>query len=239
MLTERSLFVSYSHSDRDLVVALLKLQPDLWFAAFLDFLHTPRGSHWEKQHQSMIVAADRVLVFWSAHAAKSRHVEEEWKYANNLGKSIIPVLIDRTPLPGGLDALHAVTLGEFRSDCALARHFSKESHLPRKIRHRCGMCGNCRRASSGNGCHRILETDRDPNQHGNGVAHLFAGAWLLRNGVVAAEIWLPLVLIERDNRGRGHSCAKERQGLARNRITNFLPAADGVLWKSSRRQCHR
>lgn len=109
-LEESSLFVSYSHKDRDLVLTLLRLQPDIWYASFIDYLHTPRGSEWAKEHNRRIADADRVLLCWSASAARSKHVEREWRQAQELHSSIIPILLDSTPLPDELDSLHAVTL---------------------------------------------------------------------------------------------------------------------------------
>jgi hypothetical protein len=40
---EGSLFVSYNHKDRDLVVTLMGMVPDVWYVSFIDFLHTRRG----------------------------------------------------------------------------------------------------------------------------------------------------------------------------------------------------
>ena len=109
-LREQSLFVSYSHKDRDLVLSLLGIVPVVWHAAFIDFLHTPRGSNWLDGHNYRIENSDRVLLCWSVNAARSKHVEREWKHALRAGSIIVPVLLDNTTLPNELASIHAISL---------------------------------------------------------------------------------------------------------------------------------
>lgn len=109
-LREQSLFVSYSHKDRDLVLSLLGIVPVVWHAAFIDFLHTPRGSNWLDDHNYRIESSDRVLLCWSVNAARSKHVEREWKHALTAGSIIVPILLDNTTLPNELASIHAISL---------------------------------------------------------------------------------------------------------------------------------
>lgn len=129
-LTQNSLFVSYSHKDRDLVLALVRMQSDLWYASFIDFMHTPRGSDWANEHRVRIASSDRVLLFWSANAALSKQVEREWKYAKNARSRIIPILLDATPLPSELDSLHAVELRDLIQTEGVS-HFIQSNFLNR------------------------------------------------------------------------------------------------------------
>jgi hypothetical protein len=49
------------------------------------------------------------MVFWSKHAAESSWVKEEWEVALQIGKRLVPVPIDDTPLPAGLSQFQALT----------------------------------------------------------------------------------------------------------------------------------
>ena len=52
-------------------------------------------------------------MLWSVSAAESPHVEREWRWALECGTTIVPVLLDQTPLPVPLGTLHAVSLREY------------------------------------------------------------------------------------------------------------------------------
>jgi hypothetical protein len=136
---QESLFVSYSHEDRALVMALLRLQADLWSAAFIDYLHTPRGAAWWEAHEIRIRGADRVLLCWSAHSAKSKQVEREWRYALSQRKSLIPVCLDTTPLPSELARLHAVSLAAFLRTERTSEFFLEQAELFAKHGHAIGV----------------------------------------------------------------------------------------------------
>jgi hypothetical protein len=105
----QSVFVSYSHKDREIVVPAIELQRDLRYAAFIDFRDIPPGMPWKETHSTVIKFAALLVLVWSKHAASSEHVTREWRLALEAGVKILPVLIDDTPLPEELSHIHALT----------------------------------------------------------------------------------------------------------------------------------
>lgn len=57
-------------------------------------------------------AADALVLLWSEAAAHSEFVELEWNIALAMRRPILPCLLDATPLPPALRALHAIAGGE-------------------------------------------------------------------------------------------------------------------------------
>lgn len=69
--------------------------------------------------QEPIISGDRtrVVLIWSNNAAQSHFVECEWNIALALRKTIISVLLDATPLPAALRALHAIAGSDIEAAC--------------------------------------------------------------------------------------------------------------------------
>jgi hypothetical protein len=103
-----SVFVSYSHKDREIVTAAIEIQQDLNYAAFIDFRDTPPGMPWQETHSEVIRRAAVLVLLWSEHAAGSEHVAREWRLALEARVKVIPVLMDDTPLPEELSHIHAL-----------------------------------------------------------------------------------------------------------------------------------
>lgn len=103
-----ALFISYSSQDRqqvDGLLAGLPLQPGQFWRDIRDLVG---GQSWPTEIGNAIDRSDCLLLFWSQDAAKSRFVELEYNAALALKKTIVPVLLDATPLPPILRAIHAV-----------------------------------------------------------------------------------------------------------------------------------
>ena len=66
------------------------------------------GQHWPKAIGEAIAAHDVLLLVWSQEAAASHFVEFEWNTALALQKSILPCLLDQTPLPPALRAINGI-----------------------------------------------------------------------------------------------------------------------------------
>lgn len=118
----RSVFVSYSRKDSDLVQPLVSILRGVGASVAIDVAITP-GSKWRTVIVNAIEACDAVLLFWCEHAAYSGEVAREWQHALKLGKSIIPIRLDGTDLKGPLAQYQAVDMKAF----AVANHFG----LPR------------------------------------------------------------------------------------------------------------
>jgi TIR domain len=77
---------------------------------FRDEDSIPVGDNWRNTITEALGRCERVFVFWCAHAADSREMETEYTTAIALGKRVIPVLIDSTPLPMGLCDFQALDM---------------------------------------------------------------------------------------------------------------------------------
>ena len=108
-----SVFLSYARSDLPLVeqlVAQLKEAPDI--LVWRDQEKIYGGQKWPKVIGEAIAAQDWFLLAWSKAAADSHFVEFEWNTAIALKKTIIPCLLDTTPLPASLTADQAIDAQE-------------------------------------------------------------------------------------------------------------------------------
>jgi len=92
-------FISYAHDDRAIVTPLVTLMRCAGARVFLDVASIPLGENWKQAIERAIRACDRMIVMWSAAAARSKWVAREIDEAQAQTKSIVPVMIDETPLP--------------------------------------------------------------------------------------------------------------------------------------------
>lgn len=106
--TVGGVFISYSSDDRAIVSAAAQLLRAAGANVFQDIADIEFGAHWETALLKAIAQCERVMVFWSAAAAQSSWVEREWRCALAAGKRIVPMLLDKTPLPAPLAVLHGV-----------------------------------------------------------------------------------------------------------------------------------
>lgn len=107
-----NVFVSYSHDDSPLVGPVVKLLRANKSLVFLDSDNIPGGSKWRDEIAGALKQAQLVVVFWCGHSSTSNAVCNEWSAAINLGKDVLPLLLDATPLP---DQLREYQWIDFRS----------------------------------------------------------------------------------------------------------------------------
>jgi hypothetical protein len=105
-----SVFACYCRRDKDLVRHLVAFVAAAQVMVFRDEDSIPVGHNWRNAIAGALAKCERVFVFWCAHAANSSEVEGEYTAAIALGKRVIPVLIDSTPLPEGLCELQALDM---------------------------------------------------------------------------------------------------------------------------------
>lgn len=88
-----SIFISYSRTDetfaRELATALADIGADIW----IDIEDIPAGMKWSTAIQQGLDTADALIVVISPEAMVSRNVEDEWQYALDQGKPVIPILL--------------------------------------------------------------------------------------------------------------------------------------------------
>lgn len=104
-----SVFLSYSRTDLPLVEELLAhLQQAPAISIWRDQEKIYGGQKWPKILGEAIADQDIFILAWSKHSAASHFVEFEWTTAIALKKTIIPCLLDKTPLPPALSATQAI-----------------------------------------------------------------------------------------------------------------------------------
>ncbi len=107
-------FISYSRTDTEFVkrlVAYLKQREiDYW----LDIERIPAGEDWADRVWNALQACDIMILVISPASMASREVANEWKYHQQMGKPIVPVLVDETTnIHYQLISLHYVDFQRF------------------------------------------------------------------------------------------------------------------------------
>ena len=96
-------FVSYSRHDAAIVTPIVKLlRLGEGRIVFCDIDSIAPGERWREQLEKALGTAQYVVVFWCVHASASAEVRREYEAALASGRKLVPVLLDRTPLPVGL-----------------------------------------------------------------------------------------------------------------------------------------
>lgn len=86
-----SVFISYSRADNEFVDLLLRLLLSKGYDAWLDRRNIDAGSHWDQAIEDAIQACNHMIVVLSPESAASQNVSDEWTYAIDEGKTIIPI----------------------------------------------------------------------------------------------------------------------------------------------------
>jgi hypothetical protein len=101
-------FLSYARRDLPTLQPLLQNLVAHGITVWRDQDNLYGGQHWPKAIGEAIAAHDVLLLVWSQEAAASHFVEFEWNTALALQKSILPCLLDQTPLPPALSAINGI-----------------------------------------------------------------------------------------------------------------------------------
>ena len=118
-MAQRTIFISYAHENRPEVEPSAELLRAGGVQVFIDVAGIAYGDRWQDTLQQALDQCERVMVFWSLAAKASEWVDREWRYALQLGKRIVPTLLDDTPLPPELSQFQ--TLSQRRSADAAAQ----------------------------------------------------------------------------------------------------------------------
>ena len=98
-----NIFVSYSPADNELVSAIVShLCASNGALVYCDADSMRTSNRWREELEAAISDADVVLVFWCHHSHTSYEVRKEFALALELGKDVLPLLLDGTPLPSKL-----------------------------------------------------------------------------------------------------------------------------------------
>lgn len=107
------LFVSYSQRDEGLVAPLVDLLRLTDTRVFRDRDGVRAGARWRDTIEEAIRNSTECLVFWCAHASSSPEVAREVSLALRLGKTMVPVRLDDSPLSAELSEFQAIDLRRF------------------------------------------------------------------------------------------------------------------------------
>jgi hypothetical protein len=111
-MADQSVFVSYSRRHESLVTPLVKLLRIGDRLVFQDVTSVELGSEWEPAILEALNRATFIIIIWCCHAAISEWIRKELNLSIDKGKSIIPVRIDKTPLPDELGRFQGLDLSE-------------------------------------------------------------------------------------------------------------------------------
>jgi WD40 repeat protein len=88
------IFVSYSRVNADFAKDLYQKLTDLKFTLWRDIHDIPAGADWWNAIKEGIEGCDTLVLCMSLPALRSPIVSDEWNYARELGKRVVPVIAD-------------------------------------------------------------------------------------------------------------------------------------------------
>jgi hypothetical protein len=107
-MTHPQIFLSYPRVHVRLVSLLAHLLRVGNVRAFQDITAIEPGDDWEVVLVTSIEAATTVVVFWCDHSLRSTWVNREIDLALKGEKRIVPLLLDKTPMPQKLARFHGI-----------------------------------------------------------------------------------------------------------------------------------
>ncbi len=114
-----NLFLSYSRKDASIVEQLEAALRAHGHTVWRDQESIRGGENWPQAMGEAIASHDFVVLAWSQHTATSHFVEFEWTTALALRKTIVPCLLDHTPLPPSLAAINGIPFQNFETGLAV------------------------------------------------------------------------------------------------------------------------
>ena len=103
-----TVFLSYAREDLEEAGRIARELAAAGVTVWRDQEQLHVGQTWPKALGEAIAASDALLLLWSSRAGASSFVELEWCTAVALRRTVLPCLLDQTPLPPSLAAIEAV-----------------------------------------------------------------------------------------------------------------------------------
>ncbi len=94
-----SVFLSYSRSENEFVDLLQRLLLSKGYDVWVDRSGIGVGQRWDNAIQAAIDSCTHLAVVLSTQAAESENVADEWSYAIERGKTVIPLLYGCDNIP--------------------------------------------------------------------------------------------------------------------------------------------
>jgi len=124
-MQEYNIFISYSRKDAALVECVVSLLRAIGANAFRDKDSIPAGVKWRPVLEDALDKATVILVFWCIHSESSVEVRAEFQRAIDGQKSLIPIILDDTPLVVDLSQFQGIDMrpiiGDHRKDSISTR----------------------------------------------------------------------------------------------------------------------
>lgn len=122
--TELSLFFSYSRSDAEFAQKLAKDLQAEGYSIWIDQISVEPGKRWDSEVEKALESSDVFLVVISPDAVSSENVMDEFAFALEENKKIVPVLHRNCKIPLRLRRLHYI---DFTDDYGSALTHLKQS----------------------------------------------------------------------------------------------------------------
>lgn len=103
-----SVFISYSRQDSDFVDLLQRLLVSKGYDTWLDRRDISAGSRWDSAIEQALSRRSHVIVVLTPEAVNSENVGDEWSFALEEGKTVIPVYYRACSVPMRLRRLQRV-----------------------------------------------------------------------------------------------------------------------------------
>lgn len=104
----QDIFICYSRYDHDIARCCNRVMLEMGVSSFLDFDSLVAGSNFQETIQQQIVNCKMILFVVSENAMKSVWTIKEVQFAQKLGKTIIPIVVEGTKL----DARYELEFGQ-------------------------------------------------------------------------------------------------------------------------------
>lgn len=99
-------FLSYSRVDSDFVDLLHRLLTSKGYDVWLDRRGISAGSRWDNEIENAIKQRSHLTIILSPESVKSQNVGDEWSYALDEQKTLIPILYRKCEVPMRLRRLN-------------------------------------------------------------------------------------------------------------------------------------
>ena len=106
------IFTSYANEDRETAARLAAHLESVGWRVWWD-RRIPAGRTWRAVLADALSEMRCMIVLWSAHSVESPWVAEEAEEARRLGKTLVPVLIERVEPPMGFRTIQAADLADW------------------------------------------------------------------------------------------------------------------------------
>ena len=102
------LFISYSSKDQQFVDKLMARLKNSGERAWLNTESIPKGNHWHDEMVKALAETDVLLLVVSANSIASKWVKEEWKFFQEAGKRVLPILLEECKAPATLRKIEMI-----------------------------------------------------------------------------------------------------------------------------------